>query len=157
MTDREHTYKVQLEWSGNLGTGTSAYGTYSRAYEISVAGKPPIAASADPAFRGDTARHNPEELLVGALSGCHMLSYLHLCAQAKIVVLAYRDTATGVMTVDASGAGRFREVTLHPVARLAAGTDVQRATALHERAHTLCFIARSVNFPVQCEPTFETA
>ncbi|MGH8256076.1 MAG: OsmC family protein [Steroidobacteraceae bacterium] len=154
MTDREHAYEVQVEWSGNLGTGTSAYGAYSRAHEISVTGKPPIAASADPAFRGDTARHNPEELLVAALSGCHMLSYLYLCTQARIVVLAYRDTATGVMTIEASGAGRFRQVTLHPMVRLAAGADVQRATALHERAHALCFIAQSVNFPVECQPKF---
>ncbi|HTW73883.1 MAG TPA: OsmC family protein [Steroidobacteraceae bacterium] len=152
MSDREHDYRVRLRWTGNRGSGTSSYRAYARDHEIDVAGKPPIPGSSDPAFRGDASRYNPEELLVAALSACHMLWYLHLCAAAAISVLEYRDEATGTVLEETDGGGRFREVTLHPVIRLAAGADVQRALQLHERAHALCFIARSVSFPVSCQP-----
>lgn len=155
MAEREHRYALQLEWTGNLGTGTSGYRTYSRAHEIGAAGKPTILGSADPVFRGEATRYNPEELLVAALCACHMLSYLHLCADAGVVVLGYRDAPVGLMVQDSSGAGRFREVVLHPVVRLAAGSDAAKASALHEKAHALCFIASSVNFPVACQPSIE--
>ena len=149
---RAHQYAVTLQWTGNLGTGTSNYRAYSRAHTIEAPGKPPIDMSSDPAFRGDRARWNPEELLVDALASCHMLWYLHLAADAGIVVTAYEDSASGTMVEDADGGGRFSEVTLRPVVTIAAGHDSGRATALHHDAHRLCFIANSVNFPVACEP-----
>lgn len=149
---RRHEYTVTVDWTGNLGKGTSDYRAYARDHDIRVAGKPPIAGSADPAFRGDGTRHNPEDLLVGSLSACHMLWYLHLCADAGIAVLAYRDEARGTMIETGNGGGRFSEVVLRPVVTIAAGGDTKRAEQLHERAHELCFIAASVNFPVRCEP-----
>lgn len=153
MPGREHVYEVRVKWSGNLGRGTSAYHAYSRDYEIRVADRAVIAGSADRAFRGDAERYNPEELLVSALLACHMLSYLHLCADAGIVVLTYRDSATGIMRQRPDGAGGFQQVTLQPIVGLAAGADREQALRLHERAHELCFIANSVNFPVLCQPT----
>ena len=111
-----------------------------------------MAASADPNFRGDQTRYNPEELLVAALSSCHMLWYLHLCAVNKIEVLTYRDRATGFMEEQA-GAGRFREVILRPAVTIAKGSNPDQARALHARAHQECFIANSVNFPVLHEPS----
>jgi organic hydroperoxide reductase OsmC/OhrA len=153
--EREHTYRLQVVWSGNLGQGTSGYKVYERAHEITGAGKPVILGSSDPAFRGDSARYNPEEFLVGSLSACHMLSYLHLCAEAGVVVVGYQDHPVGVMVEIASGSGRFKAVTLKPVVRLAPGSDAAKASALHERAHAMCFIANSVNFPVGCEPVIE--
>lgn len=149
---RKHEYTVAVDWTGNLGEGTSDYRAYSRDHVIAVAGKPPITGSADPAFRGDGGRHNPEDLLVGSLSACHMLWYLHLCADAGIAVLGYRDEARGTMVETGDGGGRFSEVVLHPVVTIAAGGDAKRAEQLHERAHELCFIAASMNFPVRCEP-----
>ena len=149
---RQHTYKVNLTWTGNTGSGTSSYKTYERSYNIEVAGKPAIAGSSDPAFRGDRSRWNPEELLVASLSACHKLWYLHLCATAGIIVLAYSDQAEGVMEETADGSGRFVSVTLHPQVTIAKGGDVAKARALHEPAHEKCFIANSVNFPVRCEP-----
>jgi organic hydroperoxide reductase OsmC/OhrA len=140
-------------WTGNRGTGTSSYRAYGRDHNISAAGKSAaIAASSAPVFRGDADRYNPEELLVAALSSCHMLAFLHLCADAGISVTAYRDEAEGTMVMNDDGSGQFREVTLHPVVTI---TDAARAgelETLHHRAHELCFIARSVNFPVRCEP-----
>lgn len=147
-----HTYDTHLVWTGNRGEGTSGYRAYDRAHEITIPGKPFIPGSSDPQFRGDRTRYNPEELLVASLSACHMLWYLHLCADAGITVTSYADDAHGSVEQTPDGGGQFAEVTLHPVVRITAGGDTELATSLHERAHALCFIARSVNFPVRCEP-----
>ena len=148
---REHRYSVTVTWTGNTGTGTSGYRDYARAHEISAEGKAGIAASSDPAFRGDRARWNPEELLVAALSSCHQLAYLHLCAVAGVVVVEYVDHAEGVMAETPDGAGQFVRVVLRPKVTIAAGSDAVKALELHHEAHEKCFIARSVNFPVECE------
>ena len=143
---REHKYSVNVVWTGNTGTGTSDYRSYLRDHEINVPGKPSINGSADPKFRGNPARYNPEELLVASLSTCHMLWYLHLCADAGVVVVSYEDRAEGTMEESSDGAGRFVRVTLYPHVHVKG--SVERAEALHERAHELCYIANSVNFPV---------
>ncbi len=158
MTDKRHTYSIRLDWTGNQGTGTSAYRAYySRAHEISAQSKTAIAGSSDPVFRGDAARWNPAELLIAALSACHQLWYLHLCADTGIVVVAYSDDASGVEIEQADGAGQFESVTLRPHAKLAAGSDENIARRLHDAAAEKCFIARSVSFKVEHEPTFEIA
>lgn len=149
----EHHYSIVVEWTGNTGAGTSGYRNYSRAHEISAGDlKPPIPGSSDPIFRGDHTRWNPEELLLASLSACHKLWYLHLCADAGIVVLAYIDRAEGVMQEAVDGAGRFTHATLHPQVTVAAGSDLDKARELHRQAHAKCFIANSVNFPVEQEP-----
>ena len=152
---REHTYSVSLVWTGNTGKGTSDYRSYARDHEINAPGKPPIYGSADPKFRGDPARYNPEELLVASLSACHMLSYLHLCAVSRIVVTDYQDDAKGIMVETEGGGGHFTQVTLRPAVKVTAGSDTDLALQLHEKAHHLCFIANSVNFPVVCQPSIE--
>ena len=149
---REHRYAVTVEWTGNLGIGTSGYRAYDRRHEIKVEGKPVIAASSDPAFLGDPARYNPEDLLVASLSACHMLWYLHLCSDAGIVVTEYVDRAEGTMAEGAGGVGRFVRVTLKPEIAVKLGADLDQARALHHDAHAKCFIANSVNFPVDCVP-----
>jgi organic hydroperoxide reductase OsmC/OhrA len=155
--ERTHSYQTRVEWTGNLGQGTTDYRAYSRDHVVSAPGRPELAGSSDPAFRGDATRYNPEDLLVASLSSCHMLWYLHLCSAAGIVVLAYRDEAEGTMVEDEGGGGRFTAAVLRPAVTLAPGTDVTRALALHEEAHRLCFIANSVNFPVGIEPRVELA
>lgn len=149
---REHRYSVTVRWMGNTGTGTSGYRDYARAHEISAEGKPAILASSDAVFRGDRARWNPEELLVAALSSCHQLAYLHLCAVAGVVVTDYVDMAEGWMKETPEGAGQFVRVVLRPRVTIAPGSDAAKAKELHHEAHALCFIARSVNFPVENEP-----
>jgi len=153
---KEHSYSATIQWTGNLGTGTSTYTGYSRSHEIKNEGKPVIPASSDPVFRGDAARYNPEELLVASLSACHMLWYLHLCAVSGIVVTEYVDRATGKLAETEDGGGHFIEVVLHPAVFVKSGADLVLAEKLHEKAHHLCFIANSMNFPVRCEPTFPT-
>jgi organic hydroperoxide reductase OsmC/OhrA len=149
--DREHTYKVGLTWTGNPGEGTRGYSSYSRNHELRVEGKPVLEGSSDPLFRGDPTRYNPEELLVASLSSCHLLWYLHLCAEAGVVVVEYTDQAIGRMEETGRG-GQFVEVTLRPAVLIAQGSDEAVAERLHEQAHSRCFIASSVNFPVSCEP-----
>ncbi|MDR5737006.1 MULTISPECIES: OsmC family protein [unclassified Caballeronia] len=154
---KQHTYELTIAWTGNRGSGTSAYDAYSRDHVVRVANKAAIEASSDPAFRGDAARHNPEELFVASLSSCHMLWYLHLCAVNKIVVTGYVDDAVGIMQEDANRSGRFADVMLRPRVTIGAGGDTALAARLHEEAHRFCFIANSVNFPVRCEPSIDVS
>ena len=150
---KEHFYETRLIWTGNTGDGTKTYLGYSRAHEISVEGKPVIVGSSDPNFNGDASRYNPEEMFVASLSSCHMLWYLHLCSQAKIVVIDYADSARGKMSETADGGGHFTEVTLSPQVTISRESDAKTAIQLHARAHELCFIANSVNFTVRAQPT----
>lgn len=153
---RSHRYELSLRWTGNRGTGTSGYRDYDRAHQIEAAGKPPVPGSSEPAFRGDHARWNPEELLVASLSQCHMLWYLHLAAAAGVVVTGYTDSPVGEMVMDATGGGgQFSQVLLRPAVTVANSAMTAKAQALHEEIDALCFIARSVNFPVLHQPTVE--
>jgi organic hydroperoxide reductase OsmC/OhrA len=149
---RRHTYETHSIWNGDRGEGTADYRAYDRTYDTTASGRPAIAGSSDPAFRGDRERWNPELLLVAALSQCHMLSYLHRCAVAGVVVTGYEDAAEGVMVETPDGGGRFEDVVLRPVVTVAEAGMVEQAQALHEEAAALCFIAASVNFPVRHEP-----
>lgn len=150
-------YDVELAWTGDLGAGTASYREYSRAHEISAAGRPVLVASSDPAFRGDQEAWNPELLLVASLSSCHMLWYLHLCADAGVVVRGYWDRAEGQMHLDPAGNGRFVSVLLRPEVAVERPEMMDSARELHDRAHERCFIARSVNFPVAHEATVRAA
>lgn len=145
---REHHYEVAVTWTGNTGTGTTSMRAYSRDHEVTAAGLSAIAGSSDPAFRGDPARWNPEQLYLASIAQCHMLWYLSLAAQAGLVVTAYADRPTGVMVEEADGSGQFEGVTLHPVVTIAAGGDAAAAEALHHRVADYCFIARSIRTPI---------
>jgi organic hydroperoxide reductase OsmC/OhrA len=148
-----HAYDVTVEWTGNLGPGTTDHRSYSRDHELSAGATTPIAASSDPAFRGDPSRWNPEQLLVASVAQCHMLWYLHLCSVGGVTVLAYADRAHGVMTMDErGGGGQITEVVLRPEVTVADASMAEKALALHGDVHSLCFIARSVNFPIRHVP-----
>ena len=151
-----HSYATELVWTGNTGAGTADYRSYRRTCEVRAAGKPVLAGSSDPHFRGDADRWNPEELLVAALSQCHLLAFLHEAAIGGVVVLDYTDAATGAMATRGNG-GRMTEVVLHPVVTVATADMAERCGQLHERAHANCFIASSVNFPVRHEPVVRVA
>jgi organic hydroperoxide reductase OsmC/OhrA len=159
MSGKQHLYAVRTTWTGNLGTGTSSYRDYSRDHEVRVANKADqvLPGSADRSFRGDPRRYNPEELLLAALSQCHLLSYLHACVLAGVVVISYTDDATGTMTSEPDGSGRFTEVRLTPRVTITADSDPVAAERAHEEAHRMCFIANSVNFPVRHNPTIMVA
>jgi organic hydroperoxide reductase OsmC/OhrA len=147
----EHSYAVSVEWLGNRGTGTSGYRDYGREHVVRAAGKHDLEGSSDRVFHGNADRWNPEELLLAALSQCHLLSYLHVAASAGVVVTEYRDAAVGTMVQTANGGGRFTSATLRPRVTIASG-DAELARRLHHEASEKCFIAASVNFPVHHEP-----
>ncbi len=149
---RTHSYDVTVTWTGNHGQGTSGYRDYSRDHEVTADGRAPVAASSDPAFRGDPARWNPELELTAALAQCHMLWYLHLCAVAGVVVTGYADDAHGTMAETADGGGHFTEVVLRPRVTVADATMIEKAASLHREANARCFIANSVNFTLRHEP-----
>ena len=149
-----HHFELTVTWTGNQGTGTSTYRAYSRNYEVMGDGKSAgIAGSSAPAFRGDKSRYNPEDLLIASLSACHMLWVLHLCAEAKITVVEYVDSASGTMALNADGSGQFSEVVLRPRITVIETGREDDIRAINVKSHSLCFIARSVNFPVRHDPT----
>ena len=152
MAIKEYRYPVTTEWTGNKGEGTSHYTLYERSHVIKITGKVDIEASSDAPFRGDIAKHNPEDMLVASLSSCHMLWYLHLCADAGVIVVSYTDHAEGIMHEVPGGGGHFTEVILHPVVIVANILMVDVANNLHDKAHEKCFIANSMNFPVRHQP-----
>lgn len=148
-----HDYESRVVWTGNRGRGTADYTGYDRTWDIAVAGKPIVHCSNDPLLGGDPGKMNPEDLLLSALSACHMLWYLHYAAEAGIVVTRYEDTPLGKGEVGKGGAGRFVSATLRPLIHVKAGADLTQAEAIHHRIHDVCFIARSVNFPVSYAPS----
>jgi organic hydroperoxide reductase OsmC/OhrA len=149
----EHNYKLTAEWTGNKGDGTKNVRTYDRSNTISIEGKPELFLTTDNAAVGDKSKLNPEDLLVAALSSCHMLSYLYLCSLEGVIITSYLDNATGIMIENESGGGKFKEVTLNPIVSVTEESMLEKAIVLHHKAHEICYIANSVNFEVKCNPT----
>lgn len=154
---KQHSYAATITWTGNKGEGTTDYRAYERSHTIQMTGKPDIAGSSDAPFRGDITKHNPEDMLLASLSSCHMLWYLHLCADAGIVVTNYVNNATGILVETPGSGGHFSEVSLHPVVTITDETRIAEANALHDKAHKFCFISNSVNFPVKHTPVCKVA
>ncbi|TQJ36830.1 OsmC family protein [Arthrobacter sp. SLBN-122] len=152
MSLDEHWYALTVQWTGNRGDGTSSYRAYSRDHDVLIPGLPVLKGSADPTFHGDRERYNPEQLLLAALAQCHMLSYLHVAVKHGVVVTDYRDEATGLMRLNRDGSGQFERVVLHPHVTVADPGQAGLAASLHHEANQVCFIARSVNFPVEHQP-----
>ena len=154
---QRHSYSVDLIWQGNQGTGTSGYRAYGRDYSIEIEGKSAIAGSSDPAFRGDSGKHNPEDMFVASVASCHMLWYLHLASTAGIVVTDYRDRAEGEMAMNSDGSGQFTGVTLNPVVTITDPSKAELAEKIHGDVGAMCFIARSVNVPIHHKATIIVA
>jgi organic hydroperoxide reductase OsmC/OhrA len=153
MSNKQHLYKIAVEWTGNNGIGTAAYAVYGRSHNIRAAHKPVIEGSSDATFMGDDTKYNPEELFLSSISSCHMLWYLHLCADEGIVVEAYNDNAEGTMEETSTRGGHFSEVVLYPKVEVTESWMIEKAIALHEIAHQHCFIANSCNFPILVQPS----
>lgn len=155
MKNGTHEFTASVRWTGNTGEGTQTYRGYGRTWDIATDSKAIVHCSNDPLLGGDPTKHNPEDLLLASLSSCHMLWYLHLACNAGIVVHAYSDNPIGVGETLPNGAGRFLRATLRPKILVSGRLDLQRAAELHHEVHKYCFIARSINFPVTYEPSFE--
>ncbi len=146
---KEHNYQATIEWTGNLGEGTSGYKSYERSHSIKINSKAVIEASSDPSFQGDPSKHNPEELFLASLSSCHMLWFLHLCSVEGVIVIDYMDKATGIMQEEKNGSGRFTKVVLHPEVTVTEERMAAKLDSIHHKANQMCFIANSCNFPVK--------
>jgi organic hydroperoxide reductase OsmC/OhrA len=153
--NNKHQYSINLQWTGNKGSGTSAFTAYERNHTINIENKPELLISSDPSFNGDKTRYNPEELLVASLSSCHMLWYLHLCSEAGVIVTDYKDNAKGTMEISADGGGHFTEVTLYAEVSITNSDMEEIANELHNKANRLCFIANSCNFPILYKASFK--
>jgi len=146
---REHLYNISLKWTGNTGYGTKDYTSYNRNFMISSESKDKIEFSSDPLFRGDRTKYNPEELLLSSVSGCHLLWFLHLCSESKILVVDYEDNPVAKMIENSDGGGKFTEIILNPIVTINSLNNVELIDELHLKAGKLCFIANSLNFPVK--------
>lgn len=149
---KQHTYPARVVWTGNRGEGTQHYKGYDRTWDLAVEGKPVVSCSNDPVLGGDPAKYNPEDMLIAALTSCHMLWYLHLSSNAGVTVVAYEDNPVGEGVMNPDASGNFTSATLHPKVTVVAGSDLEKARTLHGEVHKYCFIARSVNFPITIEP-----
>lgn len=147
-----HEFPAKVVWTGNRGTGTSAYKAYERTWDLTTEGKSTVHCSNDPMLGGDASKHNPEDLLIAAVSSCHMLWYLHLCSNAGVVVTSYEDNPVGIGESEPDGTGRFIEAVLRPTIVITSESNMAKAIAIHDEIHKYCFIARSVNFPIRIEP-----
>ena len=148
----KHNYKISVKWTGNQGTGTSNYKEFERSYKVQIENKGDIFGSADPEFRGDKTKHNPEELLLASVSSCHMLWYLHFCTEAKIIVMDYIDNATAILEETENGNGKFTAITLNPTISISQKSELENAKQLHKKANEFCFVSNSLNFEVTLEP-----
>jgi organic hydroperoxide reductase OsmC/OhrA len=149
---KQHRFKLHTKWHGDKDNGTSSVAAYDRSHTVTVPGKPELHLITGNPLYGDSSKLNPEDLLVAALSSCHLLSYLYLCAMAGVVVIDYEEEATGLMDEYPAGGGKFTQVTLNPVVTVKDASMVEKAIELHHKAHEICYIAKSVNFEVQCKP-----
>jgi organic hydroperoxide reductase OsmC/OhrA len=152
LAKREHNYSAKIVWTGNRGKGTISATDYERSHDIFIENKVKISGSSDAPFRGDITKHNPEDLFLSSLSVCHMLWYLHLCADAGIIVTHYIDNPKGKMQELETGGGYFSEVILYPNVTISDSSKIELANRLHDKAHQKCFIANSCNFPVLHQP-----
>jgi len=157
VSKKQHEYTSRIAWTGNRGEGTSSYRGYDRTWDIVTPGKPVVHCSNDPLLGGNPALANPEDLLLSSLAACHMLWYLHYASEAGIVVSSYQDDPVGIGESSPNGAGRFLRAILKPHIVLRPGSDLTKADAIHHRIHEVCFIARSVNFPVSYEASYATS
>ncbi|WP_052467164.1 OsmC family protein [Psychroserpens damuponensis] len=138
-------FKVNAKWSSKNALGVSING---KTHQVFIDGKPSLTISAAKTFKGDESQYNPEDLLLTALSSCHMMSYFYVCAQNGIELIDYKDNAIGTLELKADGSGAFTSVTLQPEIIIANKDMVEIAVSLHDEAHKLCFIANSCNFPM---------
>lgn len=152
----KHAFHISMTWTGNLGSGTAAYDAYERSHELRADGKPAIQGSSAPEYRGDASRYNPEELLLASVSACHMLWYLHLCAEAGVIVASYTDTASGELKLNTDGSGQFSSIEIRPVVTIDERSDEGLARSLHSEANRMCFIARSLKCDVEHLPEIRT-
>jgi organic hydroperoxide reductase OsmC/OhrA len=148
--DVVHRYRSVTTWRGSTAVG---YEGYDRAHEVRTAADAALALSADPAFRGDARRLNPEALLVASASSCQLLSFLAVAARTRVDVVEYDDEAEGVMP-ESERPMWITRIVLRPRITVRGDVEPSRLAHLVDVAHRECFIANSLRTEVAVEPTF---
>ncbi|MFF8959678.1 OsmC family protein [Streptomyces sp. NPDC014894] len=149
-----HAYHVRLHWDGSTAAGVRGYSRDHTA--VAPPATTPIGLSADPAFRGDPGRLNPEQLVVMAASSCQMLSFLGAAARAGVDVLAYDDEAASRLDPTARPT-RLAAIRLRVTVKVAPGTDETTVQELAVQAHRECYVANSLSVPVEVTTTVATS
>ena len=150
---KQYQFQSKIEWTGNTGSGTFDPRSYDRSHTISVPTKKQvIEASSSSFFRGDESKLNPQELFLSSIASCHLMKYLHYCAENGIIVLAYEDHAEATVEENEDGGGKFVSVLLKPKIIVSEQNMVSEAIELHKTIGDKCFVANSCNFPIACEP-----
>ncbi|MEO6952900.1 MAG: OsmC family protein [Polyangia bacterium] len=144
------THETRLTWK--LGNRAFRHQEYGRDHEVFLADKP-LAVSAAAEYRGNPELTNPEDLLVAALSSCHMLSFLAIAARRGFTVQSYDDRAVGTLAKNDEGRLAITTCVLHPQIVFGGPIDRAQLDSLHDEAHHACFIASSVKTVVTIEPS----
>ncbi|MDM1369621.1 OsmC family protein [Myroides marinus] len=145
----KHLFKAALNWKATDKLEESNKKVYAKSHTIKIEGKDILSISAAKAFKGDPTLLNPEDLLLSALTSCHMMSYLYVCQQNNIEVLAYEDHSEATLVLNDDGSGRITKVVLNPVVHIRDESKRELALLLHTQANKLCFIANSCNFEIE--------
>ncbi len=141
-------HRITLNWE--KGDAPFTYDAYPRNHSIGFKnGQETVIASSSPIYKGDATKADPEDMLVAALSSCHMLSFLAIACKKKLTVTSYEDDAVGFLE-DAAGKLWISRVILQP--KVAIDTDAATLEHIHHLAHEACFIANSVKTEVTVEP-----
>jgi organic hydroperoxide reductase OsmC/OhrA len=140
-------HRITLDWS--RGDAAFTYEAYPRDHSITFKNGAPVIFSAAPAYRGDAGKGDPEDMLVAALSSCHMLSFLAIAAKKKVTVDLYQDEAVGFLEND-GGKWWMTRVILRP--KIVCNADAATLDEIHHLAHHACFIANSVKTEIQVQP-----
>ena len=142
-------HRTSLQWARN--GGPFARGNYVSAHTIRYSGGQTLNAAPSPEWGGDAAHADPEQMLLSALSSCHMLTFLAVAANRGYVVDSYSDDAVATLAKNAEGKMVVDRAALAP--RVTFSGDKQPSpeeySKLHERAHAACFIANSVKTVVE--------
>ena len=152
MSDN-HLFEATIRWPADPAQKLPPDPAFSRNAVLGSPGHTDVPGSSPTVFGGDASRYNPEELVALGLAHCHMLTYLALAAKRRVAVLAYEDRATVELGKDpALGKMKILSALLRPRVTVAKGTNLDDARAMHAKAHEHCFVANSVNFPVENAP-----
>jgi len=155
------TYRATADWSLKDGEDF-ATGRYSRGHAVTFGSGFEAPGTASPHIVGNKwsvpGAIDPEEMLVGAINTCHMLSFLHVAREAGFIVTRYRDAAVGIMEKNAAGELWVSKVTLRPeITYGGPRPGAHQSEHLHHKAHEVCFIANSLKTEIVVEETVPAA
>ncbi len=123
----------------------------ARRGKSSAPGKPPMEIGSPPEFRGEPGVWCPEELLVSALNGCLMLTFISLAQSKGVQFVSYESAAEGLLE-NVDGKFLITEVSVAPTVVLKSNGDLEKARTIMEQVEEHCFISNSIKAKVKLAP-----